>query len=182
MVLRCHRPPIPMGVHVHNDFGMATAGTVMAVFHGATMPHTCINGYGERAGNWEALEDFCLQAYHENDLDPDLEANLYYAHLKRGSVQKAALLLDRVRHYFPDRLLRLQAIQQENQGSPPLGAKIPRSKPVTHKVTPELICDECSERYPLAVVRQALERGAMRCACGKDLTRQARALLQLDEG
>ncbi len=50
---------IPMGVHVHNDFGVATAGTVMAVFQGATLPHTCINGYGERAGN-AALEEVVM--------------------------------------------------------------------------------------------------------------------------
>ncbi len=50
---------IPMGAHVHNDFGMATAGTVMAVFQGVTLPHTCINGYGERAGN-AALEEVVM--------------------------------------------------------------------------------------------------------------------------
>src|SRR5271157_5259518 len=50
---------IPMGVHVHNDFGVATAGTIMAVFEGVTYPHTCINGYGERAGN-AALEEVVM--------------------------------------------------------------------------------------------------------------------------
>ena len=50
---------IPMGVHVHNDFGVATAGTLTAVFQGVTLPHTCINGYGERAGN-AALEEVVM--------------------------------------------------------------------------------------------------------------------------
>lgn len=50
---------VPMGVHVHNDFGVATAGTVMAVFQGVTLPHTCINGYGERSGN-AALEEVVM--------------------------------------------------------------------------------------------------------------------------
>ncbi|TFF99663.1 MAG: homoaconitate hydratase [Promethearchaeota archaeon] len=47
---------IPMGIHTHNDFGLAVANTVTGVFEGCTYPHTCINGYGERAGN-AALEE-----------------------------------------------------------------------------------------------------------------------------
>lgn len=40
-----------LGIHTHNDFGQAVANTCAAVFHGATCPHVCVNGYGERAGN-----------------------------------------------------------------------------------------------------------------------------------
>jgi 2-isopropylmalate synthase len=40
-----------LGIHTHNDFGLAVANTIAAVFHGATLPHVCVNGYGERAGN-----------------------------------------------------------------------------------------------------------------------------------
>jgi len=47
---------VPMGIHTHNDFGLAVANTVTGVFEGCTYPHTCINGYGERAGN-AALEE-----------------------------------------------------------------------------------------------------------------------------
>ncbi|TFF63400.1 MAG: hypothetical protein EU521_01915, partial [Promethearchaeota archaeon] len=47
---------IPMGIHTHNDFGLAVANTVTGVFEGCQYPHTCINGYGERAGN-AALEE-----------------------------------------------------------------------------------------------------------------------------
>jgi 2-isopropylmalate synthase len=42
---------IGLGVHTHNDFGLAVANTVEAVLYGVTFPHTCVNGYGERAGN-----------------------------------------------------------------------------------------------------------------------------------
>lgn len=45
-----------MGIHTHNDFGLAVANTVTGVFEGCCYPHTCINGYGERAGN-AALEE-----------------------------------------------------------------------------------------------------------------------------
>ncbi|TXT65528.1 MAG: putative homocitrate synthase AksA [Promethearchaeota archaeon] len=47
---------VPMGIHTHNDFGLAVANTITGVFEGCTFPHTCINGYGERAGN-AALEE-----------------------------------------------------------------------------------------------------------------------------
>lgn len=47
---------IPLGIHTHNDFGLAVSNTVSAVIDGCTYPHTCINGYGERAGN-AALEE-----------------------------------------------------------------------------------------------------------------------------
>ena len=47
---------IPMGIHTHNDFGLAVANTISGVIEGCTYPHTCINGYGERAGN-AALEE-----------------------------------------------------------------------------------------------------------------------------
>ncbi len=47
---------IPLGIHTHNDFGLAVANTITGVFEGCTYPHTCINGYGERAGN-AALEE-----------------------------------------------------------------------------------------------------------------------------
>ncbi|MHA1471995.1 MAG: homocitrate synthase/isopropylmalate synthase family protein [Promethearchaeota archaeon] len=47
---------IPMCIHTHNDFGLAVANTITGVIEGCTYPHTCINGYGERAGN-AALEE-----------------------------------------------------------------------------------------------------------------------------
>ena len=42
---------IPIGIHTHNDFGLAVANTITGVIEGCQYPHTCINGYGERAGN-----------------------------------------------------------------------------------------------------------------------------------
>jgi isopropylmalate/homocitrate/citramalate synthase len=37
-------------IHCHNDFGLATANTLAAVEEGVTYVHTCIAGFGERAG------------------------------------------------------------------------------------------------------------------------------------
>jgi isopropylmalate/homocitrate/citramalate synthase len=55
-VIKPRKKKIPMGIHTHNDFGLAVANTVTGVFEGCKYPHTCINGYGERAGN-AALEE-----------------------------------------------------------------------------------------------------------------------------
>ena len=44
-------PDVPVHWHGHNDFGLATAGAVVAVRAGATWVHGTINGMGERAGN-----------------------------------------------------------------------------------------------------------------------------------
>jgi 2-isopropylmalate synthase len=41
----------PLGIHVHDDAGMATANSLIAVREGALQIHGTINGYGERCGN-----------------------------------------------------------------------------------------------------------------------------------
>jgi 2-isopropylmalate synthase len=45
------RISVPLGVHTHNDAGMAVATTLTAVRHGCTHVHGTVNGYGERCGN-----------------------------------------------------------------------------------------------------------------------------------
>ena len=42
---------VDLGVHCHNDFGMATALTVAAIEAGVRWPTATVNGLGERAGN-----------------------------------------------------------------------------------------------------------------------------------
>jgi len=49
----------PIEAHFHNDFGAATANTLMAAAHGAQVAHVSIFGLGERAGN-AALEEAAL--------------------------------------------------------------------------------------------------------------------------
>jgi len=41
---------VELSVHCHNDFGLATANTLAAVEEGVTYLHTCVAGFGERAG------------------------------------------------------------------------------------------------------------------------------------
>ena len=45
------RLTVPLGIHTHNDCGLALANSLTAVQCGATMVQGTINGYGERCGN-----------------------------------------------------------------------------------------------------------------------------------
>ena len=40
-----------LSFHGHNDFGLAVANSLAAVEEGVQVPHTCVNGLGERSGN-----------------------------------------------------------------------------------------------------------------------------------
>jgi 2-isopropylmalate synthase len=44
-------PAVLLGVHAHNDCGLAVANSLAAYRAGARMVQGCMNGYGERAGN-----------------------------------------------------------------------------------------------------------------------------------
>ncbi|MBL0732674.1 MAG: citramalate synthase [Desulfosarcina sp.] len=45
------RLPVKIGIHTHNDSGLAVANSIIAVRAGAVMVQGTINGYGERCGN-----------------------------------------------------------------------------------------------------------------------------------
>lgn len=45
------RVKVPLGIHVHDDAGMATVNSLLAVREGITQIQGTINGYGERCGN-----------------------------------------------------------------------------------------------------------------------------------
>lgn len=56
-----------LGVHFHNDLGLATANTLAAIQAGANQAQGTINGIGERAGN-VALEEVVLALHlHEEE-------------------------------------------------------------------------------------------------------------------
>lgn len=42
---------IPIGIHIHDDFGLGTASTIAAVEQGATFMDLVVNKLGDRAGN-----------------------------------------------------------------------------------------------------------------------------------
>jgi len=53
------RSKISLGVHCHDDLGLATANTLAAVGGGATVIDVAVNGLGERAGN-ASLEEVVM--------------------------------------------------------------------------------------------------------------------------
>ncbi|MGI6037507.1 MAG: citramalate synthase, partial [Limnochordia bacterium] len=46
-----NRFDVPVGIHAHNDSGVAVANSLMAVEAGAVQVQGTVNGYGERCGN-----------------------------------------------------------------------------------------------------------------------------------
>ncbi|MBI0584685.1 MAG: homoaconitate hydratase [Methanomassiliicoccus sp.] len=50
---------VPVALHLHNDFGLATANAIAGVKAGAAAVTTTVNGIGERAGN-VPLEQFAV--------------------------------------------------------------------------------------------------------------------------
>ncbi len=53
---------IPISVHCHNDFGLASANSLVSVENGASQIHVTVNGLGERAGN-ASLEEVVMSLH-----------------------------------------------------------------------------------------------------------------------
>ncbi|OEH84645.1 homocitrate synthase [Desulfuribacillus stibiiarsenatis] len=51
----CEHIEVPVGIHAHNDFGMAVANSLASVRAGVTFVDTTIGGFGERSGNCNLL-------------------------------------------------------------------------------------------------------------------------------
>lgn len=67
---------IPIGIHCHNDIGVAIANSLMAVRAGATHVQGTMNGIGERCGNAN------LSA-----IIPNLELKMGYSCIKEGKLE-----------------------------------------------------------------------------------------------
>jgi isopropylmalate/homocitrate/citramalate synthase len=68
---------IPLSIHCHNDFGLATANSLAAVEEGVTYVHTCIAGLGERAG-CTPLEEIVTALELLYDVDTGVVLNKLY--------------------------------------------------------------------------------------------------------
>jgi len=68
---------IPLSIHCHNDFGLATANSLAAVEEGVTYVHTCIAGLGERAG-CTPLEEIVTALELLYDVDTGVALNKLY--------------------------------------------------------------------------------------------------------
>ncbi|RDB61832.1 homocitrate synthase [Gordonibacter sp. 28C] len=64
---------LPIEVHMHDDFGLATANTLAAYHAGATWANTTVAGLGERAGN-AALEQVVMALWRLERVEPHIDA------------------------------------------------------------------------------------------------------------
>jgi homocitrate synthase NifV len=69
-------PELPIEVHTHNDFGMATANTIAGIRAGATFANTTVNGLGERAGN-AALEEVVMGLKHASGIETGIDTHRF---------------------------------------------------------------------------------------------------------
>lgn len=63
---------LPVEMHTHNDFGMATANAIAGVQAGASFLSTTVMGIGERTGN-SPLEEVAMAAKHLLNIDMGID-------------------------------------------------------------------------------------------------------------
>lgn len=68
---------VPLSVHCHNDFGLATSNSLMGLRAGASQVHGTINGIGERAGN-ASLEEVIVALYSLYKYELNIKLDLIY--------------------------------------------------------------------------------------------------------
>ncbi|MGF1541664.1 MAG: homocitrate synthase [Pleurocapsa sp.] len=73
-----NRLVIPVEMHTHNDFGMATANALAGVRAGATSVNTTVNGLGERAGN-AALEEVVMALHRIYGINIGIDTSQFKA-------------------------------------------------------------------------------------------------------
>ena len=69
---------VPISVHFHNDFGLATANTLTAIECGANQAHVTVNGLGERTGNC-SLEELVITLKVAYGIDLGLDTTRLYS-------------------------------------------------------------------------------------------------------
>jgi isopropylmalate/homocitrate/citramalate synthase len=67
----------PLEAHFHNDFGLGTANTLLALASGVEVAHTTISGIGERCGN-TAYEELVMALLTMYNIDIGIKYNKIY--------------------------------------------------------------------------------------------------------
>ena len=67
---------MPIEMHTHNDFGMATANAIAGLEAGATYVNTTVNGLGERAGN-APLEELVMALQYCQGVSLGIRTSLF---------------------------------------------------------------------------------------------------------
>jgi 2-isopropylmalate synthase len=109
---------VPLGIHVHNDCGLAVANTLVAVEAGVTHVQGTINGVGERTGNADLIQ-----------VIPNLEMKMGYATVKSRDLTKLKSISDTA-----NTLLHLPV----RKDRPYVGDDATSTKAGTHSKHPEM--------------------------------------------
>jgi 2-isopropylmalate synthase len=109
---------VPIGIHTHDDCGIAVANTLVAVEAGVSHVQGTINGVGERTGNADLME-----------IIPNLEIKMGYTTVKSRDLTKLKDLSDNT-----NTLLHLPA----RKDRPYVGDDAAATKAGTHSKHPEM--------------------------------------------
>ena len=75
---KSHFKNTPISVHFHNDFGLATANSLIALECGAEQAHVTVNGIGERTGNC-SLEELVMSLKSAYNVDLGFDTTRLYS-------------------------------------------------------------------------------------------------------
>lgn len=84
-----------ISVHCHNDLGMATGNTLVALQNGARQVEVCVNGLGERAGNC-SLEEVAMALHVRKEYFGGLHTNIVPTNIARASQMVAGICNEKV--------------------------------------------------------------------------------------
>ena len=118
VVKKFKKSGVPLGIHTHNDCGLAVANTLAAVEAGVTHVQGTINGVGERTGNADLME-----------VIPNLELKMGYTTVKSRDLTKLKSISDTA-----NALLHLPA----RKDRPYVGDDATATKAGTHSKHPEM--------------------------------------------
>lgn len=118
VVKKFKKSGVPVGIHAHNDCGLAVANTLAAVEAGVTHIQGTVNGVGERTGNADLME-----------VIPNLEMKMGYATVKSRDLTKLKNISDAA-----NELLHLPA----RKDRPYVGDDATATKAGTHSKHPEM--------------------------------------------
>ncbi len=84
-----------ISVHCHNDLGMATGNSLVAVQNGARQVEVCMNGLGERAGNC-SLEEVAMALHTRKEFFGGLYTGIVPENIARASQMVAGICNEKV--------------------------------------------------------------------------------------
>lgn len=84
-----------ISVHCHNDLGLASGNSLVALQNGARQVEVCVNGLGERAGNC-SLEEVVMALHTRREYFGGLYTNIVPTNIARASQMVAGICNEKV--------------------------------------------------------------------------------------